>query len=390
MTSGDARAEPARRAAFGAVGAIGFGVQIAAVAWLTRVVGWADGPATAAAVALAVLHNFLWHECWTWRDRTAARRGVVPRFARFTMIVGTTSVVANVFLTTAYGAVFGVTAVTANTLAVASMAVVNFVLADRAVFARAALVLVLCASAQPASAAQPAAPALGAWDAYVRLTEARIQRESAAGRPALSHRRVLQSDTMPVVSASAPDGSEPIVVPGGLIHHWHGVVLVPGATLDEVLDGLMHPGTPPPQDDVMAARVVARSNEGWRVYLRVVRRTIVRVTYDTEHDVTFRRLSSAAAISRSVAVRIAELENAGTGRERPIGDDHGFLWRLNSYWRYEQTGEGVVVELESLTLSRDAPVIVRVLARPIIASVARDSMCRTLEAVRRRFERRPD
>jgi putative flippase GtrA len=387
VTSGDARAEPARWAAFGAVGAIGFGVQIAAVAWLTRVAGWADGPATAAAVALAVLHNFLWHERWTWRDRTAAGRGVVARFARFTLVVGTTSVVANVILTTTYSAVFGVTAVTANTIAVASIAVVNFVLADRAVFTRAALVLALCTWAPPASAAQPSVPTLGAWNAYVRVTEARIQRESAAGRPAPFHRHLLQSDTMLVASVPAPDGSEPIVVPGGLIHHWHGAVLVPNATLDEVLDGLMHPGTPPPQDDVIAARVVARSNEGWRVYLRLVRRTIVRVTYDTEHDVTFRRLSPMSAISCSVAVKIVELENAGTGRERPIGDDHGFLWRLNSYWRYEQAGDGVVVEMESLTLSRDAPAIVRALAGPIIAGVARDSMRRTLEAVRRRFGR---
>jgi len=36
-----------------------------------------------------------------------------------------------------------------------------------------------------------------------------------------------------------------------------------------------------------------------------------------------------------------------------VGDDRGFLWRLNAYWRYEQVAGGVIAECESITLSRD-------------------------------------
>ena len=75
--------------------------------------------------------------------------------------------------------------------------------------------------------------------------------------------------------------------------------------------------------------------------------------------------------------------------ERPVGDDRGFLWRLNSYWRYEQLPGGVVVECESLSLSRSLPALVRGAVQPIIDQVARGSLERTLSAMRTRLSRGP-
>ena len=63
------------------------------------------------------------------------------------------------------------------------------------------------------------------------------------------------------------------------------------------------------------------------------------------------------------------------------GADHGFLWRLNSYWRYEERRGGVLVELESLTLSRGMPSLLRPIAAPLVRRIARESMVRTLEAL---------
>jgi hypothetical protein len=91
----------------------------------------------------------------------------------------------------------------------------------------------------------------------------------------------------------------------------------------------------------------------------------------------FRRWSPTLATAISVATRIEEVG----------GSDHGFLWRLRSYWRYETLDDGVRVELESLTLSRDVPSMVRPIAAPILAHIARESMCRTLEALRRAYTR---
>jgi hypothetical protein len=139
----------------------------------------------------------------------------------------------------------------------------------------------------------------------------------------------------------------------------------------------MNPGTPPPQADVVASRVLARTDRSLRVYIRFVREAIVTATYDSEHDMTFTRHSPTLATARSVATRIEEVG----------GGDRGFLWRLHSYWRYEQTPDGVLVELESITLSRSVPAVARPIALPLVNRVARESMTRTLDALRQYFER---
>jgi hypothetical protein len=125
------------------------------------------------------------------------------------------------------------------------------------------------------------------------------------------------------------------------------------------------------------------------VFLKLQRRKFVTATYHTEHAVTFHRYDDAHGETRSVATRIAELADAGTPgeRERPAGDDRGFLWRLNAYWRYEAAPGGVFAECESVTLSRPVPAVVRPAIAPLIERTARESMARTLLAFRDAFSR---
>ena len=94
-----------------------------------------------------------------------------------------------------------------------------------------------------------------------------------------------------------------------------------------------------------------------------------------------------AVVTLEPVTKIVEVENAGTPQERllPEGNDHGFMWRLYSYWRYKQVGGGVVVEVESLTLSRNLPFLVSPFLRPVVNSTARDSLTRTLTSMRARF-----
>jgi hypothetical protein len=89
-------------------------------------------------------------------------------------------------------------------------------------------------------------------------------------------------------------------------------------------------------------------------------------------------------MSTTVATRIVELDEAGTSQERPLGpgEDRGFLWRLNAYWRYEAVAGGVLVECESISLSRRTPYGLGTIAAPFITRVARESMARTLTALR--------
>ena len=184
---------------------------------------------------------------------------------------------------------------------------------------------------------------------------------------------LMPGPTRDVIAASG----ESIHVRSGTISDWQGSVFLPGVTLDRVLDRLQHPGTPPPQEDVTASRVLSRTDDSLRVSIRLVRSAIVTVTYDTEHEMRFQRRSASLATARSVATAIEEVG----------GSDHGFLWRLNSYWRYQDMDGGVLVALESLTLSREMPALLRPIAAPLVNRIARESTLRTLEALRRYVRR---
>ncbi len=237
-----------------------------------------------------------------------------------------------------------------------------------------------------------------AWDRYVAATEARITRELSAPRgflvsdfsseAASARERVLRGEVLIEKTSSTRNAGATIDVPDGLISHWRGSVFLPGVTLDALLQRLQHPNERGPhQQDVLALRVLARQPNHLRLSIRMTRSKIVTVTYDTEHVLDYRRHSSTRASSRSVATKIAELDGVGTSaeREKPQGEDRGFVWRLNSYWRYEQVAGGVIVELESLTLSRSVPLGLAVVVEPIIDRVARESISRTLDNVRQTY-----
>lgn len=224
-----------------------------------------------------------------------------------------------------------------------------------------------------------------AWDAYVAATEVRIDRELASPRGFLGsdfapdapdvRARLLRGEVVIDRMTTRPGGNA-LEIPDGLISHWRGGVFLPGLTLDSLLQRLQHPperGPFPP--DVLAMRVLARGPDALTLYVRMTRTKIVTVTYDTEHEVTYRRQGAGRASSRSVATRIVEVTDAGAV-------DRGYLWRLNAYWRYEQVAGGVIVELESLTLSRAAPFGLGTVVRPIVDRIARESIGRTLDGVR--------
>ena len=138
-------------------------------------------------------------------------------------------------------------------------------------------------------------------------------------------------------------------------------------------------------DDVIASRLLARDGATHRVFLKLRRTKVVTVTYNTEHAVEVRQLGASRATARSVSTRIAELADAGTAKERekPDGQDQGFLWRLNAYWRYEAVNGGVLIECESISLSRDVPAVLKWFVGGMVEGVARESLERTLASLKR-------
>lgn len=241
-----------------------------------------------------------------------------------------------------------------------------------------------------------------AWTTYVEATEQRIARELESGSRFLAldfqpfsqvdqELRSIAAGRIPVSRMVTFDAQgREFTVDGGAIHHWRGCVRVPGVDLQDVLSRIAYPGPlDEQQEDVLDSVVLGRGPDWLRVYLKLQRSKIVTVVYNTEHLVSYRRHGGGRASSRSEALKIAELEfpNSAREKEKPQGSDHGFLWRLNSYWRYQQVEGGVLVECESVSLSRSIPAVLEFLVRPIIDRTARQSMQRTLAGLRDRLVR---
>ena len=125
-----------RFAAFAIVGAIGFVVQMTALELLTVGAGCAAVPATAIAVEMAVLHNFAWHERWTWSDRRAAdRSSIAARLAQFHVANGAASMLCTVGGVWILCGVLGWSPLAANVAGVGCTGVVNFLALERWIFA---------------------------------------------------------------------------------------------------------------------------------------------------------------------------------------------------------------------------------------------------------------
>lgn len=239
---------------------------------------------------------------------------------------------------------------------------------------------------------------LSAFQNYAKASEARIGQEERDPAkflypdqlPAPQRNEVMASlhqgrvFVKPLVTLDA--SGHPIVAPGGLIHHWLGIIFIPGATMSQTLDTVQdynqqqdvyHP-------EVIRSRLISRQGNDFKVYLRLQEKKVITITLDTDHDVDYTRLDAARWFSRSSSTRIQEVENAGEPDERldPVGRDGGFLWRINSYWRFEERDGGVYVECESISLTRDIPTGFGWLVSPFVTSIPEESLEQTLSQTR--------
>jgi hypothetical protein len=255
------------------------------------------------------------------------------------------------------------------------------------------VLLVAVGSIAPSSRGQTPG-ALDAWAAYVESTERRINGETRNGE-------AWPSQVIDLWGTGLPDGGvriealeardargEEIDTPDSKVHHWRGAIFIPGVGIDALLDVVQNPERDVHlQEDVLEARVLDRSPNRLRVFLKLTRSKIVTAVYNTEHTVTYTNHGAGRVESRTEAVKIAELDDPGTPgeREKPRGEDRGFLWKLNSYWHYEEVEGGVLIQCESISLSRSIPFLVRPLVWPIVEGIARESLERTLVSLRDRL-----
>ncbi|MGH9561382.1 MAG: hypothetical protein ACRD3S_08000, partial [Terracidiphilus sp.] len=175
-------------------------------------------------------------------------------------------------------------------------------------------------------------------------------------------------------------------LPRALLHDWRGAAFIPGgkaAEFERLMQGFdAYPRVYSPQ--VVSARVLSQNGDHFQVMMRVRQKHVVAVVMDTAYDVTFVRSDAARGYSVSRSTKISEIDAPGTPHERALapGEEHGFLWRMNTYWTYEERDGGLYIEIESVSLSRSIPVGLGWAVGPFVESVPRDSLEFTLEATR--------
>lgn len=259
------------------------------------------------------------------------------------------------------------------------------------------LVAALFTTASVGGAAAELKPAtVAAFDRYVRATEARIASEvreedpflsvgepGDAGRVSLAE---LRSGKLAIERLETRENGASIDVPDGLIHHWLGVVFVPGKTLTDAVDLLRnydrHAEIYRPA--VERSRILDQSGNTYRVFLRFFMKKVIAVTINSEHTARFTQVDARRAYSQVTSTRIQEVEDPGTASERelPVGNDGGYLWRINSYWRFLERDGGVYVQCESISLTRGIPFGLAWAVGPFVTSIPRESLAFTLETTR--------
>ena len=164
-------------------------------------------------------------------------------------------------------------------------------------------------------------------------------------------------------------------VPGGLVHHWTGAIFVPGALLERALEtsqdyrayGSIYKA-------VVASKLLERSGNAFHVWLRLKGGGGgVSVVLEIRTTVEYFQQTARQAYSIAKADEIREVKNPGSHEERllPPGDDSGYLWRGNTFTLLTAVEGGILVEMETLGLSRRFPPMLGWIIEPIARRVGR-------------------
>ncbi len=243
-------------------------------------------------------------------------------------------------------------------------------------------------TAPNAVAAGPSPAADSGFNAHIHMVESRLDRQhrSAGGFVVPEDSARLHRGELVIEQVTEPGMPSASATPGAQLHHWRGTAFVPGAKAAD-FERLMkayrdYPTVYAPQ--VTQAAIIAQQADRLQVRMRVRQKHVITVVMDTTYDIAFGRLDAQHGYSISRSTRISEIESPGTPSERALdtGKNHGFLWRLNTYWSYEERDGGLFIQIESVSLSRSIPIGLGWAVGPFVESVPRESLEFTLRSTR--------
>jgi hypothetical protein len=236
-----------------------------------------------------------------------------------------------------------------------------------------------------------------AYDRYIQLTTAQVSAELAQSGPYLWVERLppeqraadeeqLRNGQLVIERLDTLDSGKTIRVPGGIIHHWIGTAFVPGATLGQTLAFMQDYDhkTEYFKPDIVRSKILRHDGDDYFVLLRFYNKKIITTVIDTDQEIHYHVMDSTHAYSRSRTTRVQEVENAGKSDEKldAEGHDRGFMWRMNTYWRFEEKDGGTYVECQAISLTRDIPTGLGWMVGSFVTSVPRESLTFTLTTAR--------
>lgn len=179
--------------------------------------------------------------------------------------------------------------------------------------------------------------------------------------------------------------------PDGLIHHWEGAVFVPKVKLADVLrfvqDYDSHKKVYGPE--VVASQILQKNGNDFLVRLRLLKKQILTVVLETEHKVSYKQVDDTKWESISRSTKVSEVDDPDKPKEKqlPQGTGNGFVWKMDSLWRFMEADGGVYLECTSVSLSRDVPFGMGRIIRPIIEELPADSLRNVLTKTRQALRR---
>jgi hypothetical protein len=236
-----------------------------------------------------------------------------------------------------------------------------------------------------------------AFDRYVELTEQRLQRGLNAEHflwldSRAPERARVRNGEMIVLARKASDQGKDIRIPSGLVQDWYGAIFIPGATVAQVRAVMQD--YPNYQNvyrpEVTESRLLSHSGSDYDVFLRLFKKHILTVVLNTTYHVHYGELDARRMYIVSKSTRIAEVKDPkkSNTEEEPVGNDGGYLWRLNSYWRFEEADGGVYAECEAVSLSRDIPFGLGWMIKTFVERFPKESMVNTLKGTKKAVESR--
>jgi hypothetical protein len=217
--------------------------------------------------------------------------------------------------------------------------------------------------------------ALAAFNTYARTVESRLARQHQSLENFLTlptdpaELTRLRSGQLLIEKITTP------TTPDALLHHWRATAFVPNATavdFERLLQNFSaYPHNFAPQ--IVSTTVLSHTPTDTIVRLRTRQHHVITVVLDTTVDVTFATLDPTHGYSISRSTRVDEISPAG---------DNGFLYRLNTYWTYEQRDGGLYLQIESLSLTRSIPRGLAWAVQPYLESIPRESLVFTLTSAR--------